>query len=78
MKITVSVDTVIEVDFTTAGGEEITVSVDLTSALGAGEDLIFTITGAGGFTSSNTVNGPSAGSTVSSSFTGLGSDNYIV
>ncbi|WP_408040929.1 SprB repeat-containing protein, partial [Tenacibaculum amylolyticum] len=61
-----------------AGGEEITVSADLTNALGLGEDLIFTITGAGGFTATNTVNGPSAGTTVSSSFTGLAEDIYSI
>ncbi|WP_143569686.1 T9SS type B sorting domain-containing protein, partial [Tenacibaculum agarivorans] len=60
------------------GGEEIRVSVDLTSALVLGEDLIFTITGAGGFTATNTINGPSTGTTVSSNFTGLGTGTYDI
>ncbi|WP_200799233.1 SprB repeat-containing protein, partial [Tenacibaculum agarivorans] len=60
-----------------AGGEEIRVSVDLTSALVLGEDLIFTITGSS-VSTTNTVSGPSAGTTVTSDFTGLATDIYSI
>ncbi|CAM1344118.1 hypothetical protein TAMYLO_460001 [Tenacibaculum amylolyticum] len=74
----VRVDKAIDCRTLPAGGEEITVSVDLTSPLVLGENINFTITDSGGTSLTNTVFGPTVGTTISTSFTGLGEDIYDI